>query len=124
MYDPVLANKLNFEENVHTLEQTLHSWKRRKLTLIGEINIVKSLARSSQTCIQHLACNNLEAACRQYQQNYYLFLFGKTKPPKLRQKNITSEKKRRGQKMIDIEIMKHALKIAWIKCNIEGGDAS
>ena len=26
-YDPVLANKLNFEEKVYTLEQTLHSGK-------------------------------------------------------------------------------------------------
>ena len=42
-YDPVLANKLNFEEKVYNLEQTLHSWKRRNLTLIGRINIVKTL---------------------------------------------------------------------------------
>ena len=42
-YDPVLANKLNFEEKVYNLEQTLHSWKRRHLTLIGRINIVKTL---------------------------------------------------------------------------------
>ena len=41
--DPVLANKLNFEEKVYNLEQTLHSWKRRNLTLIGRINIVKTL---------------------------------------------------------------------------------
>ena len=42
-YDPVLANKLNFEEKVYSLEQTLHSWKRRNLTLTGKINIVKTL---------------------------------------------------------------------------------
>ena len=64
-YDPVLANKLNFEEKVYNLEQTLHSWKRRKLTLIGKINIVKN-TRSSQTCIQHFAFDNSEAAYRQY----------------------------------------------------------
>ena len=39
-YDPVLANKLNFEEKVYNLEQSLHSWERRNLTLIGRINIV------------------------------------------------------------------------------------
>ena len=42
-YDPVLEIKLNFEEKVYYLEQTLHSWKRRNLTLIGRINIVKTL---------------------------------------------------------------------------------
>ena len=42
-----LLNKLNFEEKVYNLEQTLHSWKRRNLTLIGidigRKNIVKTL---------------------------------------------------------------------------------
>ena len=27
-YDPVLVNKLTFEEKVYTVEETLHSWKR------------------------------------------------------------------------------------------------
>ena len=44
LYDPQLTDKLNFEEKIRTLEQTLRSWKRRKLTLLGKINIVKALA--------------------------------------------------------------------------------
>ena len=43
LYDPQRSYKLNFEEKIHNLEQTLHSWNRRKLTLIGRINIVKTL---------------------------------------------------------------------------------
>ena len=31
-YDPVLTDKLNFEEKIRTIEQTLQSWKGRKLT--------------------------------------------------------------------------------------------
>ena len=42
-YNPQRSDKLNFEEKIHNLEQTLHSWYRRKLTLIGKINIVKTL---------------------------------------------------------------------------------
>ena len=61
-----VTNKLNFEEKMYTLEQTLHSWKRRNLTLINRINIVETL----QSCIQHLAFDNLEAANRQCEQNY------------------------------------------------------
>ena len=40
------ANVLNFEEKITTLEKTLNNWKRRKLTLIGKINIVKTLGLS------------------------------------------------------------------------------
>ena len=45
-YDLKQANTLNFEEKVCSLEKTLNNWKNRKLTLIGKINIVKTLGLS------------------------------------------------------------------------------
>ena len=62
-YDLVLADKLNFEEKVCNLEQTLRSWKRRNLTLIDRINIVKtpSLAK----LVYSLAFDILKADYRQ-----------------------------------------------------------
>ena len=40
------AEELNFGAKVRELEQTLNTWKRRKLTLYGKINIVKTLGLS------------------------------------------------------------------------------
>ena len=45
-YDLKQANTLNFEEKVCALEKTLNNWKKRKLTLIDKINIVKTLGLS------------------------------------------------------------------------------
>ena len=45
-YNTEHANKLNFEERINNLEKTLNGWKRRKLTLLGRINIVKTLGLS------------------------------------------------------------------------------
>ena len=45
-YNSEHANKLNFEEKINNLEKTLNGWKRRKLTLLGRINIVKTLGLS------------------------------------------------------------------------------
>ena len=45
-YNTENANKLNFKEKIHSLEKTLNCWKRRKLTLLGRINIVKTLGLS------------------------------------------------------------------------------
>ena len=42
-YDLERANVLNFEEKITELERTLNNWKRRKLILIGKINIVETL---------------------------------------------------------------------------------
>ena len=40
------AEELNFGAKIRELEQTLNIWKRRKLTLYGKINIVKTLGLS------------------------------------------------------------------------------
>ena len=41
-----VSGKLNFYEKLDVLEKTLNNWKRRKLTLLGKINIVKSVGLS------------------------------------------------------------------------------
>ena len=40
------ADELNFGAKMRDLENSLHTWKRRKLTLYGKINIVKTLGLS------------------------------------------------------------------------------
>ena len=45
-YNTEHANKLNFEEKINNLEKTLNGWKRRKLTLLGRINMFKTLGLS------------------------------------------------------------------------------
>ena len=121
-YDPVLANKLNFQEKVYNLEQTLYSWKRRNIALTGTINIIKTLGlaklvySTSLLTISKLLIDTI---------NKIIFRFiweGKT--PKIKRKTIIAEKKRGGLKVIDFEIMERALKIAWIKCIPEDGDSS
>ena len=41
-----ISGKLNFYEKLDVLEKTLNNWKRRKLTLLSKINIVKSMGLS------------------------------------------------------------------------------
>ena len=45
-YNTEHASKLHFEEKMNKLEKTLNGCKRRKLTLLGRINIVKPLGLS------------------------------------------------------------------------------
>ena len=42
--DITKANELNFNNKICAIEKTLNIWKCRKLTLMGKINIVKTLA--------------------------------------------------------------------------------
>ena len=45
-YDEQYSNRLNFEEKIQNIEKVLNAWRRRNLTLIGRIKIVKSLGLS------------------------------------------------------------------------------
>ena len=45
-YDEQHANRLNFEEKIKNVEKVLNTWRRRNLTLIGRLKIVKSLGLS------------------------------------------------------------------------------
>ena len=40
-YDVALKQKLNFDEIMHSIKQKLKLWRRRNLTVIGRIQIVK-----------------------------------------------------------------------------------
>ena len=44
--DANLVHKLNFHGKLEKLEKILNSWRRRKLTLYGKINIIKTLGLS------------------------------------------------------------------------------
>ena len=100
----------------------LHSWKRRNLTLIGRINIVKTLGLAKliySTSLLTISKPLIDSI------NKIIFRFiWEGKPPKIKRKTIIVEKKRGGLKMIDFEIMERALKMTWIKRIAEAGDAS
>ena len=112
-YDSEKAIKRNFTDKIRILEQTLQTWKRRNLTLIGKINIVKTLGLAKliySTSLLPIPKHLIDSI------NKIIFDFiwdGKT--PKIKRKTIIAEKKYGGLKMIDFEIMERSLKRAWVK---------
>ena len=121
-YDLEQANSLNFEEKARNLEKTLNNWKRRKLTLIGKINIAKTLGLSKL-----VYCSSLLTVPKPLVDKINKIIFNfiwEGKPHKIKKKTIIGEKHRGGLKMIDFEIMERSLKIAWIKRITEASDAS
>ena len=121
-YETEKTIKLNFTDKIRTLEQSLQSWKRRNLTLIGKINIVKTLGLAKliySTSLLSIPKHLIDSI------NKIIFDFiwdGKT--AKIKRKTIIAEKRHGGLKMIDFEIMERSLKIAWIKRIIDSEDAA
>ena len=121
-YDLKQANTLNFEEKVCCLEKNTQQLEKRKLTLIGKINIVKTLGLSKL-----IYCSLLLTVSKSLIDRINKIIFSfiwEGKPPKIKKKTIIGEKHCGGLKMIDFEIMEWSLKIAWIKRIAESSNAS
>ena len=89
-YDLKQANTLNFEEKVCSFEKTLNNWKKRKLSLIGKINIVKTLGLSKL-----IYCSSLLTVSKSLIDRINKIIFSfiwEGKPPKIKKKTIIVEK--------------------------------
>ena len=132
-YDPICAlgvffsytlkaDKLNFDDKLRSMEKVLNIWKCRKFTLIGKINIVKTLALSKlifNSSNLYLPPHVIDAA------NKMIFDFiWEGKPPKIKKATIIGEKANGGLKMVDLGIMEIALKVAWIRRIRQDSDAA
>ena len=111
-YDANKAAKLNLDEKLRSMEKILNIWKNRKLTLIGRINIVKTLALSK------LIFNSSNLSSPNYLSgavNNMIFNFiWENKPPKIKKATIIGEKNKGALRIIDFQTMETALKIAWV----------
>ena len=112
-YNTERANKLNFEEKILSLEKTLNCWKRRNLTLLGRINIVKTLGLSK--LIYNTSVLTIpEHFVKEINKLTFNFIW-EDKRAKIKKTTIIRERQQGGLKMIDFEIMEKALKLAWIE---------
>ena len=112
-YNTEHANKLNFEEKISNLEKTLNGWKRRKLTLLGRINIVKTLGLSK--LIYNASVLPIpKHFVREINKISFNFIW-EGKPAKVKRSTIIGEKKCSGLKKLDFEVMHKALRVAWVE---------
>ena len=87
-------------------------WQKRKLTLYGKINIVKTLGLSKlifNASVLHMPDHFIE----QINKITFNFIWD-GKPSKIKRTTIIGKKKDGGLRMCDFSIMNKALKIAWI----------
>ena len=111
-YDTIKADKLNFDEKLRSMEKVLNIWKNRKLTLIGRINIVKTLVLSK--LIFNSSNLSLPKDLPDTINNMILNFIWEGKPPKIKKTTVIGHKNKGGLKMIDFKVMETVLKISWI----------
>ena len=106
--------KQNIAEVMPKIKKEITQWKRRYLTLIGRITVIKSLLISKLVHIFTALPNPNADDVKQINNIIFKYLWNGG-PDKVKRSNIVQDYDRGGLKMIDIQSFIKSLKISWIK---------
>jgi len=97
---------MNYKEKMDKISNILSSWKHRRLTLMGKIQVIKSLAASQLTYIlAPLATNH--KIIKEINDIFYSFLWN-NKGDKIKRSVMINNYESGDLKMIDISSYQHA----------------
>ena len=104
---------VNFSEKIEKMKNILNSWSARRLTLLGKITIIKSLAVSQ---IVHVLSSlpTHQGALKEINSLLYDFLWD-NKGDKIKRSEMINDYDKGGLKMIDIQSFNESLKMKWIQ---------
>ena len=112
----------NYIDKVEKVKAMLSCWKFRRLSLLGKITVIKSLAVSQLVYIlaplqtDHKAIIEINVL-------FYKFLWD-GKGDKIKRNVMINDFSEGGLKMIDIESFNKSLKSSWIKKHLDPGNSS
>ena len=105
---------INSNEIITKIENLCKQWAKRKLTLIGRITIIKSLALSKFTHLFLALPYPPEELIKKLNKIFYTFLWN-SGPDRIKRINIVKDLKVGGLRMINIDYFIKALKVSWLR---------
>ena len=111
--DNEISVKLNYNERIKSMQQTLHIWRARSLSWKGKITILKTLVIPQ---VIHLFSNIYTPMhiLERIDTLFFYFLWG-GKPPRVKKSTIINDYHEGGLKMPDIYSIHISQKVIWLK---------
>ena len=110
--------QINFSDRFEKMKKILNSWSARRLTLLGKIAIIKSLA-ISQIVYALSSLPTPKGLLKDINSLLYEFLW-EGKGDKVKRTQIINKYDEGGLKMVDIESFSKALKAKWVVNYLNG----
>ena len=104
---------INYQEKKEKISKILSCWLLRRLTLLGKVAIIKSLAASQLVYIMS-SLPSSQSYLKEIHQLLYNFLWD-GRGDKIKRSVMLNEYKDGGLKMLDIRSFNYALKSKWVK---------
>jgi len=103
----------NFNKKIKEIEDCLQIWKMRDLSLIGKINIIKSLASSKLIHAMSVLPSPPEEFFKELERTLYNFIWN-SKVDRIKRKTMILDYMKGGLNMIDCVSQCKALKVKWL----------
>ena len=100
--------KRNYEEKVHKVEGILKNWQNKRLTLLGKITIIKTLAASQLVYVMSSLRTSFKSL-KEINDLRFKFLWD-GKKDKIKRSEMIADYGDGGQKMLDIMAFNKSLK--------------
>ena len=105
-------NELNFNLKMRKMQSNLDIWRARNLTLFGKVMIIKSLGLSQ--LVYSASTLNVPGDITSILKTKLFSYLWNNKKDKIKREGLYQDIHKGGLRMVDIEIMFKALKLAWI----------
>ena len=105
---------LNFRKKIIDISKILKSWQHRKLTLLGKITVIKTLALPKLIHLFTSLPNLKEEALNELNKLFFNFIWD-GKSEKIKRNTLIADCKVGGLKMVHLQSFNAYLKVSWIK---------
>ena len=106
--------EINFSKKIKEVSAILKSWQHRKLTLMGKITVIKSLALSKLVHLLTALPNLTQSRLNELTSLFYNFIWN-NKPDRVKRNTLIGDITQGGLNMIHIHSFNIYLKLSWIK---------
>ena len=104
----------NIEPKIVQIQKEIAQWRRRNLTPLGKITVIKSLLISKLVHLLTALPNPTQPELKQIERLFFSFLWGGKRDPIKRAKVIQNVESG-GLNMIDIQAFVRSMKLTWLK---------
>ncbi len=111
-YNHENLTKRNYTENVNNIELTLNIWKQRQLSILGKVQIIKTVGISKLLFV----CNMTivpDKIIKEAKSIFFKFLWNG--PNKIKELSTVGDIQQGGMKMPHLESIIESLRVVWVK---------
>ena len=105
--------ELNYNPKVIAIEKVLHSFSKRRLSLIGKITVIKTLAVPKLVYVMKVLPSPSKDICYRLTRLFKAFIWNKNKPSIILSQ-LEQDISKGGLRLTNISLLNKALKISWI----------